>query len=630
MTPFRFGAFSADRTTYRVLRDGRPLDLTPKLLDLLFYFLARPAQLVTKEELLNGVWPDANVTDNALAQAISDLREALGDTASAPTYILTVARRGYRFIAPVNTDDEPAAAPAVGTRAIAVLDFDNVTRADADDWLAAGIAETVTSDLAALGHFRVVDRWRVVQAARRTGGGIHDTASALGVSLVVTGSYQLSGVRLRITSRVVDLASGQTLADAKLDGPTTDIFSLQDGIVPALARELHLTAPARTRTSARETSNLEAYRAYTEGWLKIESLDTDLTPAAIRDFERAIALDARYAMAYTGLATAELEAYEMTRLMAQPDMRALASGTEHARHAIRLDGELAEAHATLSFLLVSGGRIADGRAAARQAVALDPDNWRHQYRLGHALWGRERLQALERALALYPDFAYALLEMAMVHVARGRLDQAEAVAREGGAVQDRQAQTGNRFPALGFHWLLGTLMAARGGHEAASAEFDLELAQFDRHRLYGPEYAAAAWIGRGHADLALGRPAAAVTAFKNALDQVPGFGRASLGLSLAFARLGDEAAAVAARDQARQGGWQLRQTHRGHDALLLEACEAVANGDPKQALAHLGSMIDLDPPSYIGWTIPIDPFLRPLRGEAAFGALLARLADRAR
>jgi DNA-binding winged helix-turn-helix (wHTH) protein len=108
---YRFGPFAADRDGYRAWNGDAPLDLTPKLLDLLFYLLARPAVLVTKEELLDGVWPGANVTDNALAQAISELRDALGDRAGAPTYIRTVARRGYRFVAPVETDGAPRVRP---------------------------------------------------------------------------------------------------------------------------------------------------------------------------------------------------------------------------------------------------------------------------------------------------------------------------------------------------------------------------------------------------------------------------------------------------------------------------------------------------------------------------------------
>src|SRR6478672_10439912 len=98
---FRFGPFEADRVAYRVTRDRTPIDLTPKLLDLLFYFLDRPGQLVTKEALLDDLWPGANVTENALAQAMSDLREALEDEAADPTFIKTISRRGYRFIAEV-------------------------------------------------------------------------------------------------------------------------------------------------------------------------------------------------------------------------------------------------------------------------------------------------------------------------------------------------------------------------------------------------------------------------------------------------------------------------------------------------------------------------------------------------
>src|SRR5689334_12398950 len=134
---YSFGPFRADRAAYQAYRGERSLDLTPKLLDLLFYLVERPATLVTKEELLDGVWPGANVTENALAQAISDLRDALGDSPSAPAYIRTVARRGYRFVATVEQVDRADRAPAVTAvpapveqveaDTVAVPDFANVT-----------------------------------------------------------------------------------------------------------------------------------------------------------------------------------------------------------------------------------------------------------------------------------------------------------------------------------------------------------------------------------------------------------------------------------------------------------------------------------------------------------------------
>ncbi|HUL71795.1 MAG TPA: winged helix-turn-helix domain-containing protein [Vicinamibacterales bacterium] len=641
---YRFGPFVADRTAYRVSRGQTPVELTPKLLDLLFYLLDHPAALVTKEELLDGVWPGANVTDNALAQAVSDLRDALGDSPATPTYIRTIARRGYRFVAPVESADatpprapvparleRPAPAAAGGPPTIAVLDFANVTEDPDIAWLGAGIAETVTSDLGQLDHFRVIDRWRVVQAARRTDGSLHEMAAALGAALVVAGSYQRTGTLLRITARVVDPAKGEAIADAKVDGPIEDVFTLQDGIVNAFARELGVPAASSlTRVGVRETSNLEAYRAYTEGWLRVESLDTDVIGQAIASFERAIALDPRYAIAYAGLASAEVVAYEMTRFAPEPNRQALASGIDHARHAVQLDGRLAEAHATLSFLLISAGQFDEARTAAQTAVAIDPESWRNQYRLGHALWGDARLRAFERARAIYPQFAYATFEMAMVHVARGHLSKAEDLVRLGVVEQDRQAGAGDRFPSIGFHWLLGALESARGRHSHAIAEFNQELAQVDRHRLYGPEYGAVALVARGHAELAVEHAQAAIASFQAARLHVEEYPRAWLGEAVALAGHGDATGADQARRRARAGVERFERTGRIHDALYAAACAAAAEGNYSNTLARLDQLLGSSPPSYLGWTIPIEPFFRPLHGLPGFATVIDRLADRAK
>ena len=633
---YTFGPFRADRVAYRVSTGETAIDLTPKLLDLLFYLLDRPATLVTKEELLDGVWPDANVTDNALAQAISELREALGDSASAPTYIRTVARRGYRFIAPVDTQKvapppaspgEGSATPGPDARAIAVIDFTNVT-GDADvAWLSAGIAETVSSDLAKLGHFRVVDRWRVRQTALLSGGSMHDVGSALGVSLVATGSFQRAGSQLRIFARIVNLERGEAVAQAKVDGQVTDVFTLQDGIVRALAREMGLAVPPRA-PGVHETSNLDAYRAYTEGWLKVETLDTTLVGAAIADFERAILADPGFAQAYAGLANAEFVAYEMSRQTAEPNHRALEAGIEHAQHAIQLAPDLAEGHATLSFLLTSAARYEQAHAAATRAVALEPDSWRHQYRLGHATWGSTRLAALERAIGLYPQFAYARLEMALVHVARGQFDTAAALVRQGAAEQDLQRAPGKRFPGVGFHWLLGTLHAVGSRHDEAIAEFNRELERVDRRRLYGPEYAAVALYWRGHSEIALGQLREALASFEAIADYLEGHPRGPLGEADAHRRLGDRAATDAALERARQARELFAETGRASDAHLMRAIELAGAGDAKAAVHALEAILS-QPVSAAGWTMPIEPAFRPLYATAGFSGVLTRLAERA-
>ena len=98
---YRFGPFDFDQAGCRLSRDGVPIDLPPRLLDLLALLVARPGDLLAKDDLIAEVWPGVFVTDNSLTRAVSDLRRHLGDVAEEPQYIQTVARRGYRFVADV-------------------------------------------------------------------------------------------------------------------------------------------------------------------------------------------------------------------------------------------------------------------------------------------------------------------------------------------------------------------------------------------------------------------------------------------------------------------------------------------------------------------------------------------------
>jgi len=636
---YRFGPFVADRTGYRVLRDGDPLDLTPKLLDLLFHLLDHSAALVTKEALLASLWPDANVTDNALAQAMSELRQALGDDPGAPQFIKTVARRGYRFIAPVTRVDAvetarartpaPDAADA-DVPTIAVMDFANVT-GDADSvWLAAGIAETVSGDLRALGHFRVVDRWRVMEAVRRTSGSLEEVAADLGARLAVVGSYQRHGDQLRITARVVDVVSGEALADAKVDGPLAGIFALQDQVVAQFSTELGVPDARTERAgSGRETPSLDAYRAFNEGWMRLESLDVRQIPQAITDFERAAAADPRYALAYTGLANAEFAFYETTRSENEPAHDTLERAVGHARHAVALDEGLAEAHATLALVLVSAWETGAASDAARRAVTLEPSNWRHLFRLGHASWGDRRLRAAANTLALYPDFAFAHFQIAMVHVARGRLVEAETVLRQGAAVQDRQLAKGGRFPALGLHWLLGLVRLAQDDIDEAIRELDRERTLAEPHRLYGREYAMHALHGCGAALLRAGRASDAAGAFERALELYPHYAPTHLGLALAHRASGSAAAADAAMARADAAFATLVRT-RPIEAGTVRGQTLAVQGDVDGAVSALGRLVRDAPPGFAAWTMPVDPLLRQLHASSGFTGVLGQLAARAR
>jgi len=633
---YRFGPFLVDRPTYRLLRDGAHTPLSPKLIDLLLYFLDNGSRLVTKDELMDALWPDVHVTENALAQAISELRQALGDDPAAPIYIQTVARRGYRFVCPaVRVETAPAPAPAADAasrkgRAIAVLDFANVTRDAEYAWLSSGVAETVTNDLRAFHDLRVIDRVRVVDAVSRAGSSPQTIARELDAALVVVGAFQRAGDRFRITARVVDVESGEAIADAKADGPLGEVFVLQDQIARQFAAGLGAgPPPSDPRPRVRETASLDAYRLFTEGRLLLESLDADKAGDAVALFERALALDPQYAAACVGLANACFWQYERSRAQNQPDAGLIAAAVGHARRAVALDDSLAEAHATLSFLLVGAGRFAEALAASRRAVALEPGYWAHYYRWGHAAWGAERLTALGRSRTLFPDFAFALFEMAMVHIARGDLPEAEATLQDGVVIQDRQADRAERFPARGLHWLLGLVRLARGDERGALERFDRELASRGAH-LYAAEFTMDACDGAGFATLQLGDAAGAAEMFRRALALYPQHVRSQLGLVEALETDGRTRESEEARARGSAALQQLQQGRREVEASLMTAYALIVNKRPEEGVATLDQLLQDAPPGFAGWIIPIEPCFRSLHGRPDFARVLARVAERAR
>ncbi|CAN5411189.1 hypothetical protein BH23ACI1_BH23ACI1_10810 [soil metagenome] len=634
---YRFGPFTVDASSYRLIRDGRPVPLSPKSIDLLLYLAASPSILVSKDELFSALWPDVAVTDNALTQAVSELRQALGDDPAKPTYVQTVARRGYRFIAPVEpllplvSAKSPPTEAVERPAAIAVLEFTNVTNDPEVAWLSSGIAETVTNDLRAKARLRIIDRVRVAQAVRATGGSdLGALRRELEIDLAVVGSFQRAGERLRITARVVDAGSGEALADAKADGPMTDVFELQDRIVGQFVDALNASrVEPGARRPARETSSLEAYQAFTEGRVRLESLEASQVAGAVADFERAVSLDPRYALACVGLANARFWQYEMSRARNQPDAGLLARAIDHVRRAIELERDLAEAHASLAFLLVSAGRAAEALESARRAVALEPGYWGHQFRLAHAAWGEERLRALGRVMEMYPDFPFTHFEAAMVHIARGALDRSESVLREGTIVQDRQAHLRQRYPARGLHWLLGLVRLARGAVDEARAEFAREI-DSGTSQLYASEFAMNAHDGLAFAHLHSGEADAAAAMFRRALELYPDHARSLVGLGAALAAAGDSAGADAAFAQADRAIEGLRRGGRAGEACLASAFQHAVHARRAEVIETLLRLFERPDAPFTGWTLPIEPLFEPLRSDSGFQAILASLADRAR
>ncbi len=632
---YRFGPFKLDTAAYQLTEDDRVLEVPPKVIDLLELMVSKPAALVTKDAILDRLWPGVAVTDNAITQVVSELRHALRDDPAAPTYIKTVPRRGYRFIAEVEASGAaPQAAPAPATdsqprRAIAVADFQNVN-ADPDvAWLAAGIAETLSNDLRALRDLSVIDRAGLPEAARGSG---LDAARAASLDWLVVGGYQRAGDRLRITARVLAVQTGEAIAQAKADGPVIDAFAVQDTLVRQLLADLQVpvTGAAAARIGARETSSIDAYRAMTEGRLKLESLDVALVPAAIRDFDRALTLDPRYALAYAGLADARFWLYEASRMRNKPDHDELRLAIGHARRAVELDPGLGEAHASLALFLMAAGESREAVESGRRAVELEPNNWRHHFRRGVAAWGRERLACLAEVERRYPEFAHSYFSEAMVHVARGALTEAAAVLERGLARAEPSGARPLRFPAFGLHWLLGmTRWAADDDRAAAREQLELELATGGT-ALYSAEYSMNAYDGLGFLALAEGRFADADAMFSRALAAYPDHARSLIGCAVACRAGKDAARADNLMAHAQRAIDELVASGRATEAATARAYWQVVSGEPDAACDTLSAMVDEAPPGTAGWTLPVEPWLAQIRETPACRRVLDRLAERAR
>src|SRR5262245_50873431 len=252
------------------------------------------------------------------------------------------------------------------------------------------------------------------------------------------------------------------------------------GFIETVPRRGYRFGVAVERKAARESDEhldalLAPHRAFVEGRAALETLERGQIARALDVFERAVAAVPEYTSAHVGLANACSMRFETTRADPEPDSAALARAVHHARDACRLDPVSAEAWATLGFTLGQAGRRLDAIAAASRAAALEPDNWRHHFRVAYVSWGEARLHAAHRTLALLPEFPLAHWLAATVYVARQALDEAERELAAGLASD----VTRTKFGAVALHWLRGLIHLARGDEQRALAAFEQELAGED-------------------------------------------------------------------------------------------------------------------------------------------------------
>ena len=271
-----------------------------------------------------------------------------------------------------------------------------------------------------------------------------------------------------------------------------------------------------------------------------------------------------------------------------------------AREATTLDPMLGEAWAVLGYLLCAAGKPEEGQAAARRATALEPDNWRHHYRLAYGTWGEERLRAVDRTLSSMPGFAPARMLSCMVFVARGTMDRAEREASIGADAQRQHQDAHTPLPAVGFHWLRGMILATRGDRAGALECFAEEIDAGKSGHVYGREFVVNAHVAAGFLHLAGERHCCRV-----------GVVLRSVGTSKGDRRpVRDRRHERGRRSGDRRSDREASGTRRRPSS---RPARRSSGSDPKMRSARSIDCWHRRPPGPAGWIIPIDPMLASIR-----------------
>ncbi|HXC95836.1 MAG TPA: winged helix-turn-helix domain-containing protein [Edaphobacter sp.] len=494
---YRFDIFTLDVRTGELTRGGVRLPLREQSLQLLLVLLEQPGELVTREVLVSRLWPAGTFVDfdRGLNKAINYLRETLGDSADEPRFVETLPRKGYRFIAPVTRDDatleETAPARrrrksrtwmiALGTAAVcfgillgvllganvggvrdwvamrwrstpqisalAVIPLENLSRDPEQEYFADGITDDLITNLAKVSNVRISSRTSIIRY-KGTKKSIKDIGRELHVDAVVEGTVMRSGNRIRITAQLIQVSTDMHLWAEAYERDVSEILTVQNEVATDIARRV--SALVRPLGRAPRV-NPEAYGSYLKGRYFFYQYTNLGWQQSIDSFNRAVASDPNFALAYSGLADAYLVAGAYNAIRST---EALAHGKAAAAHALELDGNLAAAHYALATAYAwYDWDWKNAEKEFQRALELDPNdalgrNWYGGYL---SLRGRhdEAVDEHERARQLDPFSLIINANLARSLYWARRYDEAIVQAR-------RTLQMDPRFYVALF-WLEGSL-----------------------------------------------------------------------------------------------------------------------------------------------------------------------------
>jgi len=474
---YEFSGFRLEEAQQRLLFNGQPVSLKPKILDLLRYLIQSRGQLIAKDDLMREVWPDTIVEENNITVSMSILRKTLGENRHKPQFIETVPRRGYRFVAEVIeicTDpivpseirhlSIPAEFEEAPIDSLAVLPMGSPEKDSNVEYLSDGITESIIDLLSRIPNLRVLARSTVFRFKDKQIDP-QEVGRLLSVRAVMMIRVTRLGDKLIIRSELVKVADGSQLWGEQYNRSPSDILAIQEEIARAITESLKfkLTSSDHISLARHPTENIEAYNLYLRGRFFWNKYSKEWVLKAIEVFQEAIQIDSYYALAYCGLA----DAYFRLSNVHFPPREVMPKAKEAAFRAAEIDDNLAEAHSSLGLVKVYYDHDWIGAEAEfRKAIKLDPNLVSAHQRYGSYLtfMGRfeESIRHYETALELDPFSLQINMNLATTYYLRGEYDRAINHLNKTSELEPNYMPT---------HFVLGSAYVQQGRLEEAIEEF---------------------------------------------------------------------------------------------------------------------------------------------------------------
>ena len=438
----RFGRFRLDLRQRKLARDGEPVQLGSRALDILCALASAKGDVVSKSDLMARVWPAVVVEESNIPVHVSALRKALEEGNGGQSYLVTVPGRGYRLIGvqPLSPaaigEIDPRHVPALPDRpSIAVLPFQNMSGDVEQEYFADGVVEEIITALSRFSSLFVIARnssftykGKAVDVKR--------VGRELGVRYVLEGRIRKVGHRVRITGQLIDTTDGVHLWADRFDGSLEDILDLQDhltaNVVSAIAPKLEQAEIVRAKR--KPTESLDAYDYFLRGMASVYPDTRESVDEALRLFSKAIDLDPEFAAAYGWAAYCYV--LRKTSGWMTDRVREIAEAARLAWKAVQLGKEdavpLSRGGHTLAYVVqeVNSGVIFVDRALTLNpnlAMAWLSSGWLRVW-LGEPDLAIRHFAHFKRMSPLDPLMPLAQSGSAFAHFHAGRYDEAALVA----------------------------------------------------------------------------------------------------------------------------------------------------------------------------------------------------------